>query len=169
MPLGELKPTVPASAFVAPSACLVADVRLGEHSSVWFNAVLRGDINYVSVGDYTNIQDGSILHVADKLACIVGAYVTVGHGVILHACKVKDCCLIGMGAVVLNNATVGEGSIVAAGSLVREGFEVPPGSLVAGSPAVIKRSLSEEESSGLKYWAEKYSRVAARYLAPPST
>jgi len=164
MPLGELKPSVPASAFVAPSACLVADVRLGEHSSIWFNAVLRGDINYVSVGDYSNIQDGCIMHVEDARACIVGAYVTVGHGAILHACTVHDGCLIGMGAVILNGAVIGQGSIVAAGALVREGVEVPPGSLVAGSPAVVKRTLSDEESKGLRYWAEKYARIAAKYI-----
>jgi carbonic anhydrase/acetyltransferase-like protein (isoleucine patch superfamily) len=165
MPLGELKPVVPASAFVAPSACVIADVRLGEHSSVWFNAVLRGDINYVTVGDYSNIQDSSVLHVADDLACIISAYVTVGHGAILHACEVKDGCLIGMGAIVLNGAVIGEGSIVAAGSLVRENAMFPPRSLVAGNPAVVKRTLGEEESNGLRYWAEKYSRVAARYLS----
>jgi carbonic anhydrase/acetyltransferase-like protein (isoleucine patch superfamily) len=165
MPLGELKPIVPASAFVAPSASIIADVRLGEHSSIWFNTVLRGDINYVAVGDYSNIQDCSVLHVADDLACIIGAYVTVGHGAILHACEVKDGCLIGMGAIVLNGAVIGEGSIVAAGSLVREGAIIPPRSLAAGNPAVVKKTLGEEESGGLRYWAEKYSRVAARYLS----
>ncbi len=165
MALGERKPSVPASAFVAPSACLVADVRLGEHSSVWFNAVLRGDINFVSVGDYSNIQDGCILHVEDARACVVGAYVTAGHGAILHACAVQDGCLIGMGAVILNGAVIGEGSIVAAGALVREGVEVPPRSLVAGSPAVVKRTLTAEESKDLRRWAEKYARVAAQYIS----
>jgi len=164
LPLNGLQPRIPASAFVAPTAVVVADVRLGEHSSVWFHSVLRGDLNYVSVGDYTNIQDACVLHVEDDRPCIVGAYCTVGHGAILHACTVGDGCLIGMGATLLSGSEIGAGSIVGAGSLVREGQRIAPGSLVVGMPAQLARQLTDEEARHLRQWAEKYARKAAEYL-----
>ena len=154
------KPTRGEGSFVAPGAVVVGDVRLGPRSSVWYGCVLRGDINYVQVGEGTNVQDGAVLHLADDYPVVVGDYVTIGHGAVVHACVVEDECLIGMNATVLDGAVVGRRSIVAAGSLVPQGMKIPPGSLVAGVPAKIKRALSEEEQAALRGWAEKYLAVA---------
>jgi len=128
-----------------------------------FHCVIRGDINRIEIGAGSNIQDLSMLHVADDWPCIVGEWVTVGHCALLHGCVVEDACLIGMGARVLNGARIGRGSIVAAGAVVPERMQVPPGSLVAGVPAQIKRPLRPEEADPGRFWAEKYQKVAAAY------
>jgi len=134
----------------------MGDVKLGDHSSVWYNAVLRGDINRIVVGHHTNIQDNAVLHLADEFPCILGHHVTVGHSAIVHACKVGDEVLIGMGAVILDGAVVGKQSLIGAKALVTQGMKIPPGSLVLGAPARVVRRLTPKERAGLKYWADKY-------------
>jgi carbonic anhydrase/acetyltransferase-like protein (isoleucine patch superfamily) len=157
-------PNVGAGAYIASTAVVVGDVTLGAHSSVWYNAVLRGDINRIEVGDYSNIQDNAVLHLADDFPCIVGRYVTVGHSAIVHACTVEDECLIGMGATILDGAIIGAQSIVGANALVTQGMVVPPGSMVLGSPAKVVRPLKDAERESLKGWAEKYVQNAAYCL-----
>ena len=154
------KPSLGEGAFVAPGAVVVGDVRLGPLGSVWYRCVLRGDINYIQVGEGTNVQDGTVLHLADDYPVVIGDYVTIGHAAVVHACTVEDECLIGMSATVMDGAVVGRRSIVAAGSVVPQGMKIPPGSLVAGVPAKIKRTLSEKEQAALRGWAEKYIAVA---------
>jgi gamma-carbonic anhydrase len=151
-------PTLGQHVFVAPGAVVIGDVTLGDQASVWFNAVLRGDINRIQIGCRTNVQDNAVFHLADELPCIVGENVTVGHGAILHACTVEDECLIGMGSTVLDGAVIGRHSIVGARALVPRGMRVPPGSLVMGVPARIVRALSEAER-------EEFKRIAAKYVA----
>ena len=128
-------PKVPASAYIAQGAVVIGDVTLGAESSVWFGAVLRGDINRIEVGKGSNIQDNAVVHLADDFPCLIGDFVTVGHSAILHACTVEDECLIGMGATILDGAVIGAQSIVGAKALVTGGTVIPPGSLVLGSPA----------------------------------
>lgn len=142
--------------YVARTATVIGDVTLGAHSSVWFGAVLRGDINRIVVGHHSNIQDNAVLHLADEFACILGNWVTVGHGAIVHACTVGDETLVGMGAVILDGAVIGKQSLIGARALVTQGMKIPPGSLVLGAPAKVVRKLSKEERAGLKWWAQKY-------------
>jgi gamma-carbonic anhydrase len=150
--------------YIARSAVVLGDVKLGDHSSVWYNAVLRGDINRIVVGHHTNIQDNAVLHLADDFPCILGNYVTVGHSAIVHACKIGDEVLVGMGAVILDGAVVGKQSLIGAKALVKQGMKIPPGSLVLGAPARVIRKLTRQERSGLKYWATKYVDNAAYCL-----
>jgi carbonic anhydrase/acetyltransferase-like protein (isoleucine patch superfamily) len=146
--------------FVAASATVVGDVELGPKTSVFYGAVLRGDINSIRVGEGSNIQDNAVVHLADELGVEIGAWCTVGHGAIIHACKIGDECLIGMGATVLDGAVIGARSLVGANSLVPQRFECPPGSLVYGSPARVIRPLSPAEQAALRTQAEKYVGVA---------
>src|SRR5438477_11874313 len=155
------KPELGRGAYIAQGAIVVGDVTIGDFSSVWYNAVLRGDINRIVVGHHSNIQDNSVLHLADELPCVLGNYVTVGHSAIVHACTVGDECLVGMGATILDGAVIGEQSIIGANALVTQDTEVPPGSLVLGAPAKIVRSLTSDERQSLKSWAEKYVVNAA--------
>jgi carbonic anhydrase/acetyltransferase-like protein (isoleucine patch superfamily) len=157
-------PTLGQSVYIASTAVVVGDVALGDYSSVWYNAVLRGDINRIVVGHHSNIQDSAVLHLADDFPCIVGNYVTVGHSAIVHACTVHDECLIGMGATILDGAVIGEESVIGAKALVTQGTQIPPGSLVLGAPAKVVRALTNEERQRIKYWAEKYVRNAAYCL-----
>ncbi len=157
------QPTVGKEAFIARGAVVIGDVTLGDHASVWFNAVLRGDINRIVVGHHSNVQDNAVLHLADDHPCLVGDYVTIGHGAIVHACKVGDECLVGMGAVILDGAEIGEQSLIGAKTLVTQGMKVPPGSLVLGAPGKVVRQLSATERAGLRHWAEKYVANAAFY------
>jgi carbonic anhydrase/acetyltransferase-like protein (isoleucine patch superfamily) len=150
------KPKLGQGVYIASTATIIGDVTLGAHSSVWYGAVLRGDINYIRVGHHSNIQDNAVLHLADDFPCIVGNWVTVGHGAIVHACKVGDEVLVGMGAVILDGAVIGKQSLIGARALVTQGTKIPPGSLVLGAPAKVVRKLSQEERAGLKWWAEKY-------------
>jgi len=159
-----ISPTVPASAFVDESAQLIGDVRIGERSSVWFNCVLRGDINSISIGDDSNVQDCSVLHVQGDIPLVIGSRVTLGHSVTVHACTLEDRTLIGMGAVVLDRAVIGEGSIVAAGALVRMNTIVPPRSLVAGVPARIVRELTEEDLALIDHHWQNYVAYTTEYL-----
>jgi carbonic anhydrase/acetyltransferase-like protein (isoleucine patch superfamily) len=151
--------------FIAPNATVVGDVVLGPRTSVFYGAVLRGDINRIRVGEGTNLQDNVIVHLADLHGVTVGAWCTVGHGAILHACRVGDECLIGMGATVLDGSVIGAQSIVGANSLVPQGFRCPPGSLVYGSPARVIRPLTLAERRGLRRWALKYVAVARAHSA----
>ena len=150
------KPRLGAGVYIAKSAVVIGDVKIGDHSSVWYQTVVRGDINYIEIGHHTNIQDNTVIHLADELPCIVGNYVTVGHSAILHACTIGDEVLVGMGAVVLDGAVVGGQSLIGARALVTGGTEIPAGSLVLGSPAKVVRALTAEERAGLKHWADKY-------------
>ncbi len=150
--------------YLAKTAVVLGDVTLGAHSSVWYGAVLRGDINRIAVGHHTNIQDNAVLHLAEELPCILGNWVTVGHGAIVHASKVGDEVLVGMGAVILDGAVIGRQSIIGAKALVKQGMKIPPGSLVLGAPARIMRKLSKEERSKLKWWAQHYVDNAAYCL-----
>jgi len=162
-------PQISEAAFVAPCAQLMGDVRLGKNSSVFYGAVLRGDIESIVIGEGSNIQDGAIVHLADDLPAIVGNDCTVGHGAIIHACTIEDRCLIGMHATVLDGARVGEECLVAAGSVVTPGTVIPPGSMVMGAPAKVTRQLSAEERAGLKLWAEKYVAVAMAHASKLNT
>ena len=156
-------PAIDDSVHVATGAHVVGDVRIGARASVWPGAVLRGDINYIEIGEATNIQDGAVVHVADAFPAVVGRSVTVGHCAIIHACMIGDECLIGMHATVLDGAVIGRQSIVGAGAVVTQGTRVPPGSLVLGMPARVVRTLTEEERASLASSAEKYVQVAAAH------
>lgn len=158
-------PTIPASAYVAPQATLIGDVRLGENASVWPACVLRGDINSIHVGDRTNVQDGTIIHLSNDLPTRIGNDVTIGHGAIIHACEIEYECLIGMGATVMDGSVIGHHSIVGAGALVTPNTQIPPGSMVLGSPAKVTRPLSTEEQAMIKTWAAKYVEVSAAHKA----
>ncbi|HEY9510289.1 MAG TPA: gamma carbonic anhydrase family protein [Verrucomicrobiae bacterium] len=157
-------PTLGNGVYLARGAVVLGDVTLGDFSSVWYNAVLRGDINRIVVGHHSNIQDNAVLHLADDFPCILRNYVTVGHSAVVHACEVGDEVLIGMGAIILDGAVIGEQSIIGAGALVTQGVKIPPGSMVLGSPAKVTRALTAEERSGLKHWADKYVENAAYCL-----
>jgi gamma-carbonic anhydrase len=155
-----VQPQIDPTAYVAPQAVVIGDVRLAAHSSVWPMAVLRGDINFIEIGEGSNIQDGCIIHLADDLPTRVGKLVTVGHRAILHACTVEDECLIGMGATILDEAIIGKGSIIGAHALVTKGTRIPPGSLVMGTPAKVVRPLHPEEIADIRTWADHYIELA---------
>ena len=150
--------------FVAPNATVLGDVVLGPQSSVWYGVVLRGDINEIRVGEGTNIQDNAVVHLADDFGAYIGAWCTIGHAAIIHACTIGDECLIGMGATILDGARIGARSMIGANSLVPQGMVVPPGSLVYGAPAKITRLLAPEEQAKLRGWAEKYVEVAKAHF-----
>ena len=149
-------PCIDPTAYVVPGAVVVGDVTLEYESSIWYSAVLRGDINRIVIGARSNLQDGVTVHLSDDFPAIIGERVTVGHGAIVHACSVDDEVLIGMGAIVLDGAEIGARSIVGANALVITGMKVPPGSLVVGSPAKIVRQLDPAEQAKIKTWAFKY-------------
>jgi carbonic anhydrase/acetyltransferase-like protein (isoleucine patch superfamily) len=158
------KPILGEGAYIAKGAVVFGHVSLGAHASVWYNAVARGDINRIVIGEYTNVQDNSVLHVADDYPCILGNYVTVGHSAILHACTVGDEVLVGMGATVLDGAKIGSQCLIGAKALVTPGVEIPEGSMVLGAPAKVVRPLTKEERASLKGWADKYVHYAAYCL-----
>ncbi len=161
--ISEENPSVAESVFIAPGAVVAGAVALAEHSSVWFGAVLRGDINRIFVGARSNIQDGAVVHVSDDHAAVIGCDVTVGHRAIVHACEVGDGVLVGMGAILLDGCRIGAGSIVAAGALVPKGMAAPEGALLIGTPARVARLLSAEERAANLRLAAKYVEVARRY------
>jgi len=158
------KPQIGKSVYIARGAVVVGDVTLGDHASVWYNAVLRGDINRIAVGAYTNIQDNAVLHLENDLPCVVGNYVTIGHSAIVHACPVGDETLIGMGSVILDGAMIGKQCLIGAKALVKQGTQIPDGSLVVGMPARIVRALTADERARFKPGAEKYAANAAYCL-----
>lgn len=157
-------PQLDPSVFLAPSACVIGDVHIGEKSSLWFNVTVRGDVNFIRIGNRTNIQDGSVIHVTrDTHPTVIGNDVSVGHNVTLHGCTVHDGCLIGIGAIVLDGAVVGASSLVAAGSVVAPRTQIPPRSLVMGHPGRVKRSLTEDECKNIHSVAENYLRYQDDY------
>jgi carbonic anhydrase/acetyltransferase-like protein (isoleucine patch superfamily) len=161
-----ITPTIPVTCYVDDSAQIIGDVILGEHASVWMNAVLRGDVHAIRVGHYSNIQDSSVLHgMKEKYGVFVGDYVTVGHSVTLHGCTVEDRCLIGMGSTILNGAQISSGSIIAAGTLIPEKTIVEPNSLWIGSPGKFRRRLTEKDQEMILMYAENYLGYKQLYLA----
>jgi len=156
-PYKDLYPNIHESVFLASGVKVVGDVRIGEHSSVWYNTVIRGDVHFVKIGSKTNIQDGSVLHVTNSISPLnIGNKVTIGHAVKLHGCTLNDLCFIGIGAILLDDVIVEENAMVAAGAVVRPGFIVPSGKLVGGVPAKIIRDLKEEEIADIERSAERY-------------
>ncbi len=161
--LGEKRPQIDASAWIAPNATVIGDIRLAANVSIWWNAVLRGDNDPVSIGENSNIQDGSVLHTDEGVPMNIGANVTVGHLVMLHGCTVGDGSLIGIGSIVLNRAVIGRGSIVGANTLIPEGKVYPDRVLIVGSPGKVVRELSDEEVARLQGSAAHYVENARRY------
>ena len=158
-------PKIAPSAYIDEAAVVIGDVVIGEDSSVWPCAVIRGDVHYIRIGARTNIQDGSVLHVMkDLYPLILGDGVTVGHSVTLHGCTIESRCLIGMGTVILNNAKIGAGSIVAAGTLIPEGMVVPPGSLVMGHPGKVRRATTPADLESIDQYAARYVGYKNTYL-----
>jgi carbonic anhydrase/acetyltransferase-like protein (isoleucine patch superfamily) len=161
-----LQPRLGKRVYVDPSAQVIGDVELGDHASIWMNAVVRGDVNAVRIGAATNVQDNCVIHVqGGQFTTEIADHVTIGHAVVLHGCRIEPRCLIGIRAVVLNGATIGAESIVAAGTLVTEGTAIPPRSLVMGSPGRVKRSLTESECRSLQGYAENYLQYKETYLS----
>ena len=166
------RPTIHPTAWVAPSADVTGDVTLGEHASVWYQCVLRGDIAAIRVGAETNVQDLTVVHVDVGRPCVIGDRVGIGHRAIIHGCVVEDDCLVGMGAIVLSHAVVGRGSVIAAGAVVREGMHVPPDSLVVGVPGRVARSVDEELRRRARRTVEHYRALkehhrSGRWTGPP--
>ena len=159
----RLGPRLHPTAFIAPTATVVGDVTLEGDASVWYGAVLRGDINRIVIGPRTNIQDNAVIHLSDEFGAYVGEMVTVGHSAIVHACTIGDEVLIGMGAIILDGAEIGARSIIGANALVTVGTKIPPGSLLLGSPAKMARQLSLGEQAKISYWADKYVENARIY------
>ena len=165
-PFRSILPKVHPSAYIDDSAQVIGDVEIGEESSVWMNVVIRGDVNTIRIGNRTNIQDGTVIHVMrDTHPTRIGNEVTVGHAAVLHGCTVRDRCLIGMGARLLNGAEIGEDSIVAAGSLVPEEKKFPPRSLLMGRPAVLRRELTDSELASIRDYAQRYVGYRTHYMS----
>ena len=157
------RPVIHPSAFVAPGADLIGRVKLAKDSSIWFGCVLRADVNRIDIGEATNIQDGSILHVDHRAPCLIADHVHVGHHVNLHGCVVERGALIGIGSIVLSGAHIGAGAIVGAGSVVLEGTKVPPRTLVVGAPARAVRKVTARDLAYIKHWVARYVRLARAY------
>ena len=158
-------PRIHPTAYIDDSAQVIGDVEIGEESSVWMVVVIRGDVHRIRIGHRSNIQDGTVVHVMrDTHQTVIGDGVTVGHAAVLHGCTVEDCCLIGMGAILLNGAQVGTGSIVAAGTLIVEGMRVPPRSLVMGNPGRVKRSVTDAEIVEIQMYADRYVQYRRDYM-----
>lgn len=164
-PYLKATPVIGEGVFLAPDVSVIGDVEIGDSSSVWFGSVIRGDVFHIRIGDRTNIQDLSVVHVTtDRHATILGNDITVGHRAILHGCTVEDGCLIGMGAIIMDRAVIGAGALVAAGSIVTEGTRIPPGTLAMGTPARPKRDLTDKERAHQAWAATHYVDVAADYV-----
>jgi carbonic anhydrase/acetyltransferase-like protein (isoleucine patch superfamily) len=151
------------SAWIAPNATVLGDVTIGAESTVWYQAVIRGDTDAIRIGRETNIQDGCVLHADPGVPCTIGDRVTVGHAAIVHGATVEDDCLIGMKAVIMNRTRIGKGSLVAVGAIVTEGIEIPPGSLVMGQPAKVKRQVTEQDQALIRHAAEHYVEAGRVY------
>lgn len=165
LPYRKAYPQIHPTAYVAPGADVIGRVRLAKSSSVWFGAVLRGDVNRIEIGEATNIQDGSILHVDDDHPCVIADHVHVGHHANLHGCRVARGAMIGIGAIVLSGARIGAGAIVGAGSVVLEGMVVPARTLVVGAPARPVRKVSARDLAYIRKWVAKYVALAKAYAA----
>ncbi|MEM9443783.1 MAG: gamma carbonic anhydrase family protein [Verrucomicrobiota bacterium] len=166
--LGQ-EPKLRDAAFIAQNASIMGDVTLKKDSSIWYHSVLRADIQSIVIGEGSNVQDGTVVHLADDIGVEIGDYTTVGHSAIIHACTIGNECLIGMGSTILDRAEIGARSIIGANTLVTKGMKIPPGSLVYGSPAAIIRELTEAEQSRISQWAIKYISVAQAHARKPST
>jgi gamma-carbonic anhydrase len=167
MPYKDMYPTLGERVFIAPGAWVVGDVVIGNHSSIWFNTVVRGDVHYIRIGSETNVQDNCILHVTEgKFPLEIGSRVTIGHRAIVHGCVVEDECLIGMGAVILDGAKIGKGSVIAAGSVIAPGAEIAPNSLVMGIPGTFKKTTGEAEQKLIRESVEHYLQLSADYMNP---
>ena len=165
-PYKGLLPRVHAGVFIDQSAQVIGDVEIGEASSVWMNAVVRGDVHWIRIGARSNVQDGTIVHVMTGThPTTIGDDVTIGHGAIVHGCTLRGRILVGMGAILLNGVDVGEDSIVAAGTLLTEGMSVPPRSLVMGSPGKVRRELDDEEVASIRWYSERYVGYRLDYMA----
>ena len=164
LPYKGVRPTIAPDAFIAPTAVVIGDVVIGAGTSVWFNCVVRGDVHEIRIGERTNIQDGTIVHVTGgKFGTYIGSDVTIGHGAVLHACTLEDCCFIGMGATILDGAVVESGAMVAAGAVVTPGKRVKKGELWAGNPAKLLRELSAADVAFFPKSAENYVNLATQY------
>ena len=157
------KPSIDKKTFIADGSHIIRKVTIKEYSSIWFNTVVRGDVNFIEIGRYVNIQDNSVVHVSNDFSAIIGDYVTVGHNAIVHGCKIEDHCLIGMGSIIMDGALIGRGSIVAAGAVVKKNQIIPPFSVVAGIPAKVIKTMPEDvdkiHSQAVKYkdvWSIRY-------------
>jgi carbonic anhydrase/acetyltransferase-like protein (isoleucine patch superfamily) len=167
-PYQGISPTIPASCYIDISAQVIGNVVLGERSSVWMNAVVRGDVNSIRIGANSNVQDCAVLHgMRYVYPVIVGDWVTIGHNATVHGCVIENDCLIGIGAVILNNASIGEGSIIAAGAVIPENTVIPPNSLVAGVPGKVRRTLGEEDRKLIRMYATNYLDYTNIYLKEP--
>jgi carbonic anhydrase/acetyltransferase-like protein (isoleucine patch superfamily) len=163
--LDQAQPAVSSEAWIAPGAILIGDVSIGSASSIWYGAVVRADQEKISIGEQTNIQDGTVMHSDPGLPLVVGDRVSVGHGAILHGCLIGDDVLVGMGATILNGARVGHGSLIAAGALVLEGAEIPPRSLVAGVPGKVRRPTTDDEFASIVTNGRNYVALSSKYAA----
>ena len=163
-----IKPIIDEKTYIADGAQIIGKVTIKEYSSIWFNTVVRGDVNYIEIGRYTNIQDNSVVHVADDYPAIIGDYVTIGHNATVHACKIEDHCLIGMGAIIMDGAVIGRGSIIAAGAVVTNNQKIPPFSVAAGIPTKVIKTVPEEDIIKIHSQALKYKHVwSIRYGIMP--
>ena len=163
-----IRPTIADSAFIEETAAVIGDVAIGEQSSVWFNTVIRGDVHYIRIGNRTNVQDLRVVHVShDAYQTVLGDDVTVGHHVVLHGCTIKDRVLIGMGSILMDGVVIGEDCVVGAGALITEQTVLPPKSLILGSPAKVKRSVTDKELAWIRESAQNYVRYARQYLSGP--
>ena len=159
----KLGPRIHPTAWTVPTCTVIGDVTLGEESSVWYGAVLRGDINRIIIGPRSNVQDNAVVHLADELPCLVGELVTIGHSAVVHACEIGHEVLIGMGAIILDGAVIGARSIIGANALVTMHMEIPPGSLVLGSPAKVVKQLDQDTQKTIATWAWKYVETSRRF------
>jgi carbonic anhydrase/acetyltransferase-like protein (isoleucine patch superfamily) len=160
------RPVIGRDVFLAETCAVIGDVEIGDDASIWYSAVVRGDVMPIRIGARTNIQDGTVIHVTSgKYGTTIGSDCTVGHAAIVHACTVEDFCLVGMGSILLDGCVIGRGSFVGAGALVTPGTVIPPGSLVLGSPARVKRAITDGEREQIEYGAKHYVELARDYLA----
>lgn len=165
-PLRGKSPVVGRGVFLAETCAVIGDVEIGDDASIWYGTTVRGDVMPIRIGARTNIQDGTVIHVTSgRFGTTIGADCTIGHSAIIHACTVEDFCLVGMGAILLDGCVIGRGSFVGAGALVTPGTVIPPGSLVLGSPARVKRPVTEGEREQIEYGAKHYVELARDYLA----
>jgi gamma-carbonic anhydrase len=168
-PFKSIVPSVDATAYVDESAQVIGDVIIGAESSIWMNVVVRGDVHHIRIGRRTNVQDLTMVHVMRNThPTMIGDEVTIGHSAVIHGCTIEDRCLVGMGAILLNGCRIGADSIVAAGALVPERFQVPPGSLVMGTPARVRRPLTEEERDSIRWYADNYVSYRLDYMTTGS-
>jgi carbonic anhydrase/acetyltransferase-like protein (isoleucine patch superfamily) len=164
--VGGKRPVFGRDVFLAETCAVIGEVEIGDDASIWYSAVVRGDVMPIRIGARTNIQDGTVIHVTSgKYGTTIGSDCTVGHAAIVHACTVEDFCLVGMGSILLDGCVIGRGSFVGAGALVTPGTVIPPGSLVLGSPARVKRPITDAEREQIEYGAKHYVELARDYLA----